>query len=69
MCDIVGYTGKKPAAKILLDSLSLLEYRGCDSTGIVSCTGKAQVLYCTYKSNIIFILCLGRLRRSQGLFV
>lgn len=34
MCGIVGYTGKKSAAPILLDGLSKLEYRGYDSAGI-----------------------------------
>lgn len=34
MCGIVGYTGKKQAASILLDGLSKLEYRGYDSAGI-----------------------------------
>ncbi|MBR6051256.1 MAG: glutamine--fructose-6-phosphate transaminase (isomerizing) [Clostridia bacterium] len=34
MCGIVGYVGKKEAAKILLEGLSKLEYRGYDSAGI-----------------------------------
>lgn len=34
MCGIVGFTGKKQAADILLDGLSKLEYRGYDSAGI-----------------------------------
>ncbi len=34
MCGIVGYIGKKDCTKILLDSLSKLEYRGYDSAGI-----------------------------------
>ena len=34
MCGIVGYTGKKQAAPILLDGLSKLEYRGYDSAGL-----------------------------------
>lgn len=34
MCGIVGYVGVKPAAPILLDGLSRLEYRGYDSAGI-----------------------------------
>ncbi len=34
MCGIVGYTGKKKAAPVLLDGLEKLEYRGYDSAGI-----------------------------------
>ncbi len=34
MCGIVGFTGRKQAAPILLDGLSKLEYRGYDSAGI-----------------------------------
>ena len=34
MCGIIGYTGKEPAAPILVDGLKRLEYRGYDSAGI-----------------------------------
>ena len=34
MCGIVGYTGIKEAAPILIEGLSKLEYRGYDSAGI-----------------------------------
>ena len=34
MCGIMGYTGTKGAAPVLLDGLSRLEYRGYDSAGI-----------------------------------
>ena len=34
MCGIMGYTGPKPAAAILLEGLTRLEYRGYDSAGI-----------------------------------
>ena len=34
MCGIVGFTGKKSAAAILMEGLSRLEYRGYDSAGI-----------------------------------
>ena len=37
MCGIIGYVGKQPAAKILLDGLEKLEYRGYDSAGIALC--------------------------------
>ncbi len=36
MCGIVGYIGEKPAAAVLLDTLSKLEYRGYDSAGIAT---------------------------------
>ena len=55
MCGIIGYTGKKEAIKILLNSLEVLEYRGYDSAGIallekekklkiVKCTGRVSKL-------------------------
>lgn len=34
MCGILGYTGNRAAAPILLDGLAKLEYRGYDSSGI-----------------------------------
>ena len=34
MCGIIGYAGGSQAAKILLDGLATLEYRGYDSAGI-----------------------------------
>lgn len=36
MCGIVGYTGLKEAAPLLLNGLSKLEYRGYDSAGIAT---------------------------------
>ena len=41
MCGIVGITGKRPAATILLDGLSKLEYRGYDSAGLAVRDGEA----------------------------
>lgn len=44
MCGIVGYVGEKDAAKIILEGLKKLEYRGYDSAGIaVIEDGKIQV--------------------------
>jgi glutamine---fructose-6-phosphate transaminase (isomerizing) len=34
MCGIVGYTGTRPAAPLVLDGLKRLEYRGYDSAGL-----------------------------------
>ncbi len=34
MCGIVGYTGRKKAAPVLIEGLKRLEYRGYDSAGI-----------------------------------
>jgi glucosamine--fructose-6-phosphate aminotransferase (isomerizing) len=55
MCGIIGYTGEEPAAPILLDGLSKLEYRGYDSAGVavfadnkidvVKSKGRLSVLY------------------------
>ena len=56
MCGIVGFTGRRQAAPILLDGLAKLEYRGYDSAGlavrngeetpvIVKAKGRLRVLY------------------------
>ena len=42
MCGIVGFTGTKQAAPILLDGLSKLEYRGYDSAGIAVRDGDTE---------------------------
>ena len=41
MCGIVGYTGSRPAAPILLEGLKKLEYRGYDSAGLAVRSGDA----------------------------
>ena len=43
MCGIVGYTGMKQAAPILLDGLEKLEYRGYDSAGLAVRNGADPV--------------------------
>ena len=51
MCGIVGFTGRRQAAPILLDSLSRLEYRGYDSAGLAvrNGTNLAEVVKATGK--------------------
>lgn len=46
MCGIVGFTGKRQAAPILLEGLSKLEYRGYDSAGlaVIDENGKTKVV-------------------------
>src|SRR5437879_6602555 len=39
MCGIVGYTGARQAAQLLLDGLKRLEYRGYDSAGLALVRG------------------------------
>ncbi|MCQ2524445.1 MAG: glutamine--fructose-6-phosphate transaminase (isomerizing) [Lachnospiraceae bacterium] len=43
MCGIVGYSGSKQAAPILLDGLSKLEYRGYDSSGVAVWKGGEDI--------------------------
>jgi len=43
MCGIVGYTGPKPAAPILLNGLAKLEYRGYDSAGLALVTPQTRL--------------------------
>ncbi len=43
MCGIVGYSGPREAAPILLDGLARLEYRGYDSAGIALIRGDGSV--------------------------
>lgn len=42
MCGIVGFTGSRQAAPILLDGLAKLEYRGYDSAGIAVRDGENE---------------------------
>ena len=54
MCGIIGFTGTKPAAPILLDGLKRLEYRGYDSAGMV--TGAGGELHVRKKAGRIAML-------------
>lgn len=50
MCGIVGYTGAREAAPLLLDGLKRLEYRGYDSAGVaVQHDGTTRVVRCEGK--------------------
>ena len=46
MCGIIGYTGQRAAAPILLEGLSSLEYRGYDSAGIAVIGPTGEPLVC-----------------------
>jgi glucosamine--fructose-6-phosphate aminotransferase (isomerizing) len=43
MCGIMGYAGGEPAAPVILDGLSRLEYRGYDSAGIAVMTDGGEI--------------------------
>ena len=43
MCGIVGFTGHKQAAEVLLNGLGRLEYRGYDSAGIAVLDGDDKI--------------------------
>ena len=45
MCGIVGYTGARRAAPVLLELLKKLEYRGYDSAGIAVTNGRNTQIY------------------------
>lgn len=59
MCGIIGYTGKNDVKDILLDALSLLEYRGYDSAGI-AVNNEASNTIDIYK-------CAGRVSDLRGI--
>src|SRR5712672_1558684 len=43
MCGIVGYTGKRAAAAVVLEGLKRLEYRGYDSAGLAVVNGGLEI--------------------------
>jgi glutamine---fructose-6-phosphate transaminase (isomerizing) len=66
MCGIIGYTGPRPAAPLLLESLRRLEYRGYDSAGIAVLDGEAGGRSTVVKSERK-VDDLARLLQQQGL--
>src|SRR5215471_2794526 len=40
MCGIVGYAGRREAEPLLVDGLRRLEYRGYDSSGLATLSGR-----------------------------
>lgn len=56
MCGIVGYTGRKQAAPILLDGLTKLEYRGYDSAGIAVRNGTDEAEIVKAKGRLQFLI-------------
>lgn len=43
MCGIIGYTGHRQAAEVLLEALRRLEYRGYDSAGVAIMSSKMTI--------------------------
>ncbi|MGQ9618657.1 MAG: glutamine--fructose-6-phosphate transaminase (isomerizing) [Candidatus Aminicenantia bacterium] len=41
MCGIIGYIGGREVARVLIEGLKRLEYRGYDSAGLALCDGKS----------------------------
>ena len=60
MCGIVAYTGKRPVARVLLDGLKRLEYRGYDSAGLAMLGDDVQCVKSTGK-----VKCLEEKIRTQ----
>ncbi|MEK6558158.1 MAG: glutamine--fructose-6-phosphate transaminase (isomerizing), partial [Candidatus Margulisiibacteriota bacterium] len=49
MCGIFAYIGKRPAANVVISGLKKLEYRGYDSLGISTLSGKLNTYKCVGK--------------------
>ncbi|GAB3081623.1 glutamine--fructose-6-phosphate transaminase (isomerizing) [Intrasporangium mesophilum] len=60
MCGIVGYVGQQPAAPILIEGLTRLEYRGYDSAGIGVLASSAQAAGATVVRRV------GRVRELEA---
>jgi len=46
MCGIIGYTGSRPAAPLLLEGLQRLQYRGYDSAGLAVLGASGELIIC-----------------------
>lgn len=53
MCGIVGYIGSKQAQQVLLSGLKRLEYRGYDSSGVVTLSNKGAATLLREKGKVI----------------
>jgi len=54
MCGIVGYTGTRPAAALVLEGLKRLEYRGYDSAGVaVVYDGRVEIFKAAGKISVL----------------
>jgi len=59
MCGIVGITGKKQVAPILVEGLKRLEYRGYDSAGISVANGGIKTVKCPGKISALETAMIG----------
>ncbi len=66
MCGIVGYTGSRRAAPVLLELLKKLEYRGYDSAGIAVCY-KEQIEIFKRKGKVENIAPAEKMQGSSGI--
>ena len=45
MCGIIGIVGKNPVNQLLYDGLLVLQHRGQDAAGIVTCDGNTFFMH------------------------
>lgn len=56
MCGIIGYTGVRPAAPLLLEGLGRLAYRGYDSAGIAVLADGGRIVRCRAEGKLARLL-------------